>query len=301
MIHFAASGWRGTPLWVTAREGYVLWSLLVGRVPVLALVLQPDHVHLLLASPAHVRLVQEALRAYALWRNRHRGESGPVFDHRPEFVVVRNAGHRRRTMRYLALNPCREGLTTDPLAWPFSTYRDMLGLALDPARPRVPDPASLHAFVSADPTVRVTGTELPPPATAVPVPAPLNDVLRAVAGLFRVPRVDLARRLRHRAVAVAAARQFSLAGRNEIAETLGISARTVSRLRTASTPAELALVRRAIGDPRIAPPPPGYLPAQPSWQRYLEDVARKRRIPLAELHRRLAKQDPPPERRRERG
>ncbi len=288
MVHFAASGWKGTPLWVTAREGFVLWSLLLSRVPILALVVQPDHVHVVVDSPRRVPLVREALRAYALWRNHHRGETGPVFDHRPEFVVVRGGrSHRLRTMRYVALNPCRAGLAADPLAWPFSTYRDMLGLALDPARPRVPDPASFHAFVSADPSVRATGTELPPPAAAVPVPACLDDVLRAVAGLFRVPRADLARCLRHRAVAVAAARHLSFASRNEIAETLGISTRTVSRLRSAAAPGELALVRRATGDRRIAPPPPGYLPAQPSWQRYLADAARRRRLPLAEIHRRL--------------
>lgn len=33
-------------------------------------------------------------------------------------------------------NPCRARLVADPLAWPFSTHRDAVGLAVDPVVPR---------------------------------------------------------------------------------------------------------------------------------------------------------------------
>ncbi len=43
-----------------------------------------------------------------------------------------NREHLRRTLRYVALNPCRDNLCRDPLEWPWSTYRDVLGATANP-------------------------------------------------------------------------------------------------------------------------------------------------------------------------
>jgi len=101
------------------------------------------------------------------------------------------------------LNPCRDGLVRDPLAWPWSTHRDAVGAVAEPwvtaatlarelARPRNGFEGWLHRYVSADPSVAVTGTPFPVVAPASRLTTfPLLDIARAAAAATRAQPADI--------------------------------------------------------------------------------------------------------------
>ena len=170
-----------------------LWQRLRAIFPeVLAAVLMPDHLHLLLRglAPFARQRLSDLVRAL----RRKRDDAADIRWLPVEMpTLVPNAKHAARQVRYLHLNPCRDGLVQDPLAWPWSTHRDAIGavakpwvtaegLALELRRPRDGFESWLHRYVSADPSVAVAGT--PPPAVA---PAsgmttfPLHDIAQAAA------------------------------------------------------------------------------------------------------------------------
>jgi hypothetical protein len=99
--------------------------------------------------------------SFARWRNHARGERGPVWQTHPAPQALPDVQHTRRTIRYVLLNPCRAGLVADPLAWPYSTHRDAVGLAVPGVRRIEREPERFHRWVSADGTVDVAGTALP--------------------------------------------------------------------------------------------------------------------------------------------
>src|SRR5687767_13208298 len=88
----------------------------------LAATLMPDHLHLVIpATENEHRLggflgsVSRQLGVRNLWQRLAIPTPLP------------NRKHLRRTVRYLALNPCRDQLCSDPLEWIWSTYRDVIG------------------------------------------------------------------------------------------------------------------------------------------------------------------------------
>lgn len=93
--------------------------------------------------------------------------------HTPPRVLV-DANKILTDVGYAVLNPTRAGLVDDPLAWYWSTYRDLFGATHDPwvtfeRRRRylpahVVDLERLHALVSADLSTDPRGT--PPPRMA---------------------------------------------------------------------------------------------------------------------------------------
>lgn len=59
------------------------------------------------------------------WRNHLEGVSGRLVRPLPPAEAVPEGPKRRRSVRYVHLNPCRARLVADPLAWPLSTHRDV--------------------------------------------------------------------------------------------------------------------------------------------------------------------------------
>jgi putative transposase len=97
--------------------------------------LMPNHVHLLLETPdpnlaAGMQVLNLSYARYFNWRKRRVGHvfQGPYRD-----VLVRRDAHLLELCRYIALNPVRAGLVTDPADWPWASYRATAGLE------RVPD------------------------------------------------------------------------------------------------------------------------------------------------------------------
>jgi len=245
-----------------------LWRLVFEHVPdPIALCLMPDHVHLLHARDVH-RELGLAMSAYARHRNHARGSAGPIWrsQGRPDPVV--GAVKERRSVRYIHLNPCRAGLVADPLAWPWSTHRDRLGLAM-PARVRAsPDPVGFHAYVSSDPTVCVTGTDLPMSGDlVVPGAAGLELLRSAVSTVARVPWSEVGERSPARRLWVRAARCLSPEPTRVIAAHIGVSDRAVRYIDDRWGP-DMGVLGSAAGDPRLASLDDGDLRLAPSWRRY---------------------------------
>lgn len=264
MHHLVAHAVPRTLLFRTWTEGRALWERVVTALPGLhALVLMPDHLHLLHAQDVRLPL-GAALSGYVRWRNHRRGEHGPGVVPLPPAEPLVDEDKVRRSVRYVALNPCRARLVDDPLAWPLSAYRDALGLALDPVRRAVPDPHSLHAYVSADPTVNPNGTDLPLPRVDLPSPSLVAD---AVSALARVPLAALRRRGRPRALYLRAAKTLCDAPAAAIAAEAACGPVGIQRAR-AGLDDDVRLVARVAGDPRFAGLPDGDLLRQPAWYRY---------------------------------
>jgi hypothetical protein len=183
-------------------EALVLWGMLVAAFPELeALSLMPDHIHLVLPHSDPEGRLFRVESGYARWRNHHRGETGPVFARHPVAQEI-PAKQRARVERYVLLNACRARLVTDPLAWPWSTHRDRLGLAVDPVVPIASDPVAFHRYVSGDPSAGVAGTPLPKaPFSGVTWP----DVASATCAVSRCRASAIRMRTPARTLAIRAA------------------------------------------------------------------------------------------------
>lgn len=227
-------------LFSTWAEGLALWRVVLRVAPSpLALCLMPDHVHLLCGKDVRLELAA-ALSGFA----RHRG--GPMFERLPPAQLVPAGLKLERMIRYIHLNPCRKQLVGDPLAWPLSTHRDAVGLALPPVRRVHPDPIELHRYVTRDATVRVEGTDLPVAVDR----ATIEEVLVAVSAVTRTPLGELGRRGAARKLAIAAGWYWAEASAAELAVHLPVGRSTLYRNREVSR-TSLDVVARAVGDPRF--------------------------------------------------
>jgi hypothetical protein len=132
----------------------------------------PDHLHIV-AVALDPDLELRKLRA-VIGVARRRAGGSPYWRPPPAPHVIPDTKHLLRQIRYVALNPCREGLVNDPLAWPWSTYRGTLGAELNPwiSAKRLFDAIGwggdslenrqgFHSYVSADPSVDVRGSPFP--------------------------------------------------------------------------------------------------------------------------------------------
>lgn len=141
----------------------------------LAAMVMPNHVHLLVAGEdpdqGRRRLARTLSRASY---GRGRGLWLPV----PEPERVRES-KLRRVVRYVVLNPCRRRLVGDPLAWSWSTYRDVMGAVVDPwvtdgrlaramGERRDGFRRRLHGYVTRDERVDVGARVLPEKAVVDP-------------------------------------------------------------------------------------------------------------------------------------
>jgi hypothetical protein len=256
MFHVVARSTPGTLLFHHDVEGRGCWQRLA-RVPgLVAACLMPDHVHLVLHQPAD-DAIATAMRAYARWRNHHRREGGPVWAVRPEPEPLPDAQHVQRTIRYVHLNPCRAGLTNDPLVWPFSTHRDAVGLAAPAVVPPHRDPEGFHAYVSGDPSAAVAGTPFPHGTWGR---VSWGEVAVAVAGVCPVTVAEVATHDAARRLAVRTAWVHEVAGPGVLAAAAGLRRETVWRLchglgRRGSrlTDPALAACVRAVGESRLRP------------------------------------------------
>lgn len=252
MLHTARRTLPGTLLFHDWRQAGWLWRAIAARVPgIAALVLMPDHLHLLTRRPVD-RPLGDALRAYALWR----GE-GRLFRREGPPVPVAGPQKERRNVRYIALNPCRGRLVEDPLAWAFSTHRDAVGLSLSPVRRADTDPAGLHRYVSSDPTVGVDGSDLPFGRARHGIE--LEIVRAAVSSLTRRTLDELDTPGPARTVLLGAADALVPGPRRALADALRCHRTTLRRARQQVDARVVGLVERVAGDPRFPGLPDGDL------------------------------------------
>lgn len=208
--------------------------------------LMPDHVHVVVGTDQQGALV-EAARAFARGRS-WRGDRGRLWETVPPAEALVDRDKQRRTVRYVHLNPCRARLVDCPLAWPLSTYRDLLGLAAAPVVRRAADPVAYHAWTSADGSTRAEGTPMPGSVDRLE----RLDLQRLAGAVSEWRRVPLARLLDHRLERtwlLAAARTMTTWSGAGIARAYGVSGAAVSRARTLR-PEEVAVLARLVADPR---------------------------------------------------
>ncbi len=267
MYHLVLHARPGTVLFRTWEEARALWDQIVGRVHFRALSLMPTHVHLDPPDEAQEASLAIAKRAYANWRNRHRGESGPVWVDGVSRRTVEGESYIESTRLYIHQNPCRARLVTCPLAWPFSCHRDICGFALPPACRRDPDPAGAH--------FRVSSTKRLPDGTRFPEPRPdtrdlaatLDEVFAAVSALMRTPERLMRRHGPGRDLFIRAARTLSKANSSAIAARVGVDDSTVRHARPLVGPT-LVLLTSVLGDPRFDVLHDRDLRLEPTWREY---------------------------------
>jgi hypothetical protein len=251
MFHLVARSVDGAPLFHTWAEARQLWDAVVGATPDrIALVLMPNHVHLLHPLDVRVRLAH-ALSGFTRWWHHTHGTSGRMFAELPPAEPIVDLQKQRRQVRYVHLNPCRaRGLASDPLAWPFSTHRDACGLAVPAVVDRAKDVVAFHRYVSSDPHVEVQGTALPDESLEARDPL---AVLHAVSAVTRTPLSWLAHRVPARHLYLRAALHLCpKTDRTSIGELVGVGRNGAARAARGND-AQVRAVARAVGDRRLAP------------------------------------------------
>jgi hypothetical protein len=261
-IHLTARVSRSMPPLDDAEVGAWLWSHLRQAFPgAIAAVLMPDHPHLVLASDEPERDRRRLARMLGQLGRRAgvRGQASEV----PPAEPIRGGPVLSRHVRYVALNPCRRGLAGCPLAWPWSTHRDVIGATVDPWVTAVRLAAALggawqgfasrhHAYVSAGPHAHVAGTPMPSAAVPTTLPAVgLGTIAEASAAALRVPVTSMRRCGAARALFVALAIDQGWTHVGRLAEVCGCSRRTVHRHAAAVDPEALHAARLCLGDVRL--------------------------------------------------
>jgi len=280
-VHVVAWSRRGTLLFQFWGEALWLLRIICRHVRVLAVVVMPDHVHVVLADGADLAALRRALGTWARARNRMRGASGPAWRGKLFVEEIRDPRHLDKLLVYVHRNPVPKGLVTDPLAWPASTYRDALGLTISPLVVPFPDPERHHALVSSGRKVVrgmiEGGTPLP---AGRPGPAAFREVVAAVCAATRRLPAELLRPGPARDLLVHVASRRTELSRARVAAWLRRDPAVVSRVLARPVPgAAIRSVERLLGDPRFP------------LLRATEDLAR--RPGWAEYRSRALSLDPP--------
>jgi REP element-mobilizing transposase RayT len=210
------------------------WKRLQLEFPkVQACVLMPDHVHLITRGAPDKGRWRFAIQLRALTRATHPGSN--LWQPIPEPEPIPDFRHLLRQIRYVHLNPCRSGLASDPLEWEWSTHRDAVGAAwpgwidLDLIREALRCPSGhtgsrLHQYVSADPTVSVTGTPAPrPPANAPVFVSSPETLIQAATTALRAPREDVRRKRLARRLTLHLGRALGHEARLELLRAVGVT------------------------------------------------------------------------------
>jgi len=237
------AAWR---MWIALRRAFPqVW----------AACLVPDQAHILLDVPdaeaarhRFARMLAGCSRRAGL---RHCWTRVP----RPMAIPFRRYLHRHA--REIHLLPCRMGLAADPLSWPWSTHRGLMGAEVDPWVSQAlletelgwPTPsfaASFHEYTSTDPDVSAAGTEPPTSAAQTQVPhVPLERIWRA--SLSATPWSGSPGRRR---LAVLLAHHQGWTSSSLLARALEISPQSVRRL-ARTEPSWVRAAALCLGDPRL--------------------------------------------------
>ena len=241
-------------LWARLREAFPL---------ALAACVMPDHPHVVspLEDPEAARMRLNRVFGHLARRLGVRFVGAAA-----EPTLVRDRPKLLRELRYVDLNPPRAGLTDDPLAWLFSTHRDVVGATADPwidarrlaravGRPEKDFAEWYHRYVSADPSVRVTGTPMPQPARPSDIPdLPLGRIARAASAATRSRPEAIRVTGPTRRLFVGLAREQGWRNTELLARACACDPRTIQRI----AEIDLAPARLCLGDARL-------LRGVPSW------------------------------------
>lgn len=260
-IHLTATLGRDAPALTRPDVAGWLWPRLRDAFPSsIATTLMPDHPHLLpqsdepeLARQRLARLLGQLARKFDV---RQAADVPPADVIRPGTVLARQ-------VRYIALNPCRDGLTRCPLSWMWSTHRDVVGATVDPwvtgerlARAlgdrRSDFVERYHAYVSGDPTSAVGGTPLPRAAGSSRAALfGLGEIAAACAAALRLPIAATRRRGDARGLFVALALDQGWNDTRLLADLCDCAPLTIRRRAMSVDARALGAARMCLGDARL--------------------------------------------------
>ncbi|HET6582781.1 MAG TPA: hypothetical protein VFG69_05025 [Nannocystaceae bacterium] len=260
-IHVTSRVSLATPDLCAEDTGGWLWEHMREAFPEpLAVVLMPDHPHLVLAHDDPAACERRLTRLLGQFGRRF-GVDGQIGLGASASPIL--ADKLDRNLRYALLNPCRAGLVRCPLAWPFSTHRDVVGAIVRPwvTAPRLARALETplsgfvvrhHAYVSADPSARVDGTPFSVAATPRALPnVALRTIAEAVAAALRVPIEAIRSRGAARSLFVALACEQGWDHPTKLAEVCRVQARAIPALARGADPRALAAARLCLGDARL--------------------------------------------------
>jgi hypothetical protein len=266
--HFVAHTRPGLVPLATEAQARWLWCRLPVAFPkVLGVTLMPDHLHLiaLLAGRARRRLAT-LLGAFS-----RRFDLGEVWRPVPEPSLCTTTDKLQRALRYVALNPVRPWrhgnriikLVSDPLMWPWSTLRDVVGATVQPWVDADQLASQLgwvaggfrrrfHRYVSSDPHVDVKGTPFPSAAAPSALPSRcFADLQRAALASTRLPVEALRQQTPARSLLVALAYRQGWGLPARLADLCGIHPRSVARLARRCPEPWLDAASLCLGDERL--------------------------------------------------
>jgi hypothetical protein len=174
------------------------WRRLRSAFPrALAATLMPNHFHLVTDDDLETARIRTSKILGSMAREH--GLAGRAWEPVPQPSMIPNREKLLRDLRYLALNPCRAKLCRDPLEWPWSTYRGVVGALADPwvSSERLSEALGdrsrefargYHRYITSDPSVSVSGSPFPraAPPTAVTW-VPLESIALAAAAATESP------------------------------------------------------------------------------------------------------------------
>ncbi len=246
----------GVLLTRTMQEARIVWRH-VANVPGLrASSVQDDHLHVAVGDAAGKGELERLLRVLHVALNRHRVERGPLWD--PAKVSIRPSSglvHERRKTRYCSLNPCRTGhkYVEDPLEWPWSTHRDLVGLTLVPVVRPLPDPEGFQRYCTRDSELQLPESHLPRDPGEGKIPGlTFQELLPRVAALLRATEKEVLADCHQRRFLLGVARELLDMPVTAIARAADVHRSTVIRAPDPS-PDQLRIARTVARDPRFYP------------------------------------------------
>jgi REP element-mobilizing transposase RayT len=133
---------RGNNREVFPCEGVQAWNVLLDKclevrllfeVEVHALVLMPNHFHLLVSTPLKYHdlgvVMQQLMRSVTRSMNSISGRSGHVFGGRYHWTLIDSTRYFRHAFKYVYRNPVRAGICGKVEDHPFSTLQGLIGKA----------------------------------------------------------------------------------------------------------------------------------------------------------------------------
>jgi len=263
-VHLVARAYR-LPISLTHHDVAMwLWPRLQRAFPfAFAVVLMPNHLHIL--TPAKHEDVARNQLALILGNLARSGgtRAGIRFEPIPKVQLQRDPSKLMRQARYIVLNPVRAKLVNDPLAWPWSTHRDVLG-AVD--RPwvsasrlasvlgRSPREFSRwwHQYVARDDATCPDARRFPAPAQLTSFSSvPLESVAYAVASATRSRVAEIRRRGRARELFLTVAVRVGWDQSCRLAAFCEITQRAVQKAARRQPSHALDAVLLCLGDARL--------------------------------------------------
>lgn len=261
-FHITLDAQRGMPCLFDAPLGDVLWRHLERSFPdATSAVLMGDHTHLTDAFDDEAA-ARRAVGGLVSGLRRSRGPWSELRWQPPDLQRITTPKIHARAVRYDHLNPCRAGLVDDPLAWPYSTHRDVVGAVASPWVDADRLASALghradgfgewfHRYVSRDLSTNQHGSRSPI-VTATSLDAlPIARLIAAVLAATRSRVEALRRRTPARELFLALARRHGWADGTLLRWICGVSKSTIHRHRYADDPPGLRAAELCLSDPRL--------------------------------------------------